>query len=120
MNMMQKKVAARSMTVNALAEVLESLSAVQFGDANFAVLQEVDGQEVWTEISVKAKSFTDTKVSPAFDPFEVAQVWQEEKQMKEEARAQKAKEKAEKIARDEAAREEKRKAKEQAQAKEDE
>ena len=114
MNTMEKKVAARSMTLNALADVLESLSAVQFGDANFAVLQEVDGQEVWTEISVKAKSFTDTKVSPAFDPFEVAQVWQEEKQMKEDAKAAKAKEKAEKIARDTAAREEKRKAKEKA------
>lgn len=112
MNQMEKKMAARKLTVEALAEVLESLAAVQFGDANFAVLQEVDDQEVWTEISVKAKAFTATKVSPAFDPFEVAQVWQEEKAMKAEKADTKAREKAAKIARDEAAREEKRKAKE--------
>ena len=32
-------------TMEQLRAVLEELAAVQFGDANFAVLQEVDGQE---------------------------------------------------------------------------
>lgn len=112
MNQMEKKVAARALTIDALHDVLEALAAVQFGDANFAVLQEVEGQEVWTEISVKAKAFTDTKVTPAFDPFVAALDWQDEKAMKAKAKEDKAREKAAKIARDEKAREEKRKAKE--------
>ncbi len=116
MNTMEKKIAARALTINALSATLENLAAVQFADGSFAVLQEVEGQEIWTEITVKAKAFTPTKVSPAFDPFEVAQVWQEEKQIKAEAKAAKAKEKAAKIARDEAIREEKRKAKEAKEA----
>lgn len=114
MNSMEKKVAARSATVNALMQVLNGLDAVQFGDANFAVLQEIDGQEIWTEISVKAKSFTDTKVSPAFDPFVTAQEWQEEKELKAREKETKRKEKEAKIARDEAEREAKRKTKEKA------
>ncbi len=113
MNMLEKKMAARAKTIESLHDVLESLAAVQFGDASYAVLQEIEGQEIWTEITIKAKSYTATKVSPAFDPFEVAQVWQEEKQMKETAKAEKAKEKAAKIARDTAAREAKKKKEEE-------
>ena len=112
MNQMQKKLAARAATLAALQDILTQLDAVQFGDASFAVLQEIEGQEVWTEITVKAKSFTPTKCNPAFDPFEVAQEWQEDKAQKEQEAAAKAKEKAAKIARDQAAREAKRKAKE--------
>ena len=97
MNTMEKKIAARSATVNALMQTLNGLDAVQFGDANFAVLQEIDGQEIWTEIS--------------FDPFEVAQEWQEEKELKAREKEAKRKEKEAKIARDEAEREAKRKAK---------
>lgn len=96
MTMMEKKIAARAATLAALQEVLTQLDAVQFGDASFAVLQEIDGQEIWTEISVKSKSYTATKVSPAFDPFEAAEVWKEETAMKEKAKADRAAEKARK------------------------
>lgn len=111
MNQMEKKLAARTLTVDALSKALEELAAVQFGDASFAVLQEIEGQEVWTEITIKAKAFTPTKVSPAFDPFEVAEEWKAEKEAKAQEKADKAKAKADKIARDKAAREAKRKAK---------
>lgn len=113
MNQLQKKIAARALTIAQLQEILEELAAVQFGDASFAVLQEVEGQEIWTEISVKAKAFTPTKTAPAFDPFEVAEEWKADKEADAQKKAEKAKAKAEKIARDEARREAKRKAKEE-------
>lgn len=104
MNAMQKKIAARAATISALSQILEELAAVQFGDASFAVLQNVEGQEIWTEISVKAKAFTPTKTSPEFDPFVAAEEWKTDKEIKAKEKAEKAKEKAAKIARDEARR----------------
>jgi len=93
MTMMEKKLEARRRTLEALTAALESLDAVQFGDAEFAVLQEVDGQEIWTSITVQSKSYTATKVSPAFDPFEVAEIWKEEKATKAKAKAEREAEK---------------------------
>ena len=80
MTMMEKKIAARAATLAALQDILTQLDAV----------------EIWTEISVKSKSYTATKVSPAFDPFEAAEVWKEETAMKEKAKADRAAEKARK------------------------
>lgn len=113
MNQLQMKVAARAKTMEQLRAVLEELAAVQFGDANFAVLQEVDGQEIWTEISVKAKAFTPTKTSPEFDPFVAAEEWKADKEADAMKKAEKAKAKEEKIARDAARREAKRKEREE-------
>ena len=93
MTMMEKKLEARRRTLEALTAALQSLDAVQFGDAEFAVLQEVDGQEIWTAITVTSKSYTAIKVSPAFDPFEVAEVWKEEKATKANAKADREAEK---------------------------
>lgn len=106
MNAMEKKNTARNMTINLLTAALEENAAVQFGDASYAILQTLeDGTEIWTEITVKSKA-------AAFDPFEVAQEWAEEKKIKEAEKAEKAKEKAAKIARDKARREAKEKDKE--------
>ncbi len=104
MNTMEKKNAARAMTMTAFAKALEDAAAVQFADSSFAVLQEVEGQEIWVEITFKSKSYTPTKVSPAFDPFEVAQAWQEDKAIKAKEKAEKAKEKERKLAAAEAKR----------------
>jgi len=98
MTQMDMKRTARSLTVNSLAAVLEELGAVQFADASYAVLQEVDGQEVWTEITVKAKSFTPTKTSPAFDPFVTAEEWKTDKEIKAKEKEEKEKAKAAKLA----------------------
>ena len=82
MNANEIKTTARNMTLSALLEVLQSLDAVQFADNSYAVLQNVGEQEVWTEITVKSKNWKDTKTSTAFDPFEAAEVWKQEKEIK--------------------------------------
>ena len=98
MNANEIKANARQMTIAALLPVLQANDAVKFADASFAILQEVDGQEVWTEVTVKSKAYKPTKVSPAFDPYEVAAAWEEENKVKAGVKAVKAAEKAAKVA----------------------
>ena len=86
------------MTIAAIMPSLMENDAVKFADASFAILQNVDGQEVWTEVSVKTKAYKPTKVSPAFDPFEAAEAWEAEKKVKADNKAAKEAEKAAKIA----------------------
>lgn len=98
MNSVEVKSTARANTVALLQPVLDANAAVQFGDASWAVLQNIEGQEVWCEITVKTKAYKATKVTPEFDPFEVAEAWKAEKKMKAEEKEAKAAEKAKKIA----------------------
>lgn len=98
MNSVEIKSTARANTVALLQPVLDANAAVQFGDASWAILQNVDGQEVWVEISVKTKAYKATKVTPEFDPFVAADAWKEEKKIKADEKAAKAAEKARKIA----------------------
>lgn len=98
MNMNEMKVAARQMTIAALMDALMGNEAVKFADGSFAILQEVEGQEIWTEVSVKSKAWKDTKVSKAFDPFAAAQEWEEDKKIKAGVKAAKEAEKAAKLA----------------------
>lgn len=91
------KSTARANTIAKLNDVFTQYDAVQFADGSWAILEIVDGQEVWCEISVKSKAFKPTKISPIFDPYEVAEQWKEEKEIKEKAKAEKAKEKAAKV-----------------------
>ena len=97
MNANEIKTAARNLTVNAIMEALTANEAVQFADASFAILQTIDGQEVWTEVTVKSKAYKPTKVSPAFDPYEVAEAWKQEKEIKAKEKAEKEAEKAKKV-----------------------
>jgi hypothetical protein len=98
MNATEIKNAARNAIIAALRDTLEEQVAVQFADASWAILQTIDGQEVWVEVSVKTKAYKPTKVSPAFDPYEAAEAWQEEKRIKAEEKAAKDAEKAKKVA----------------------
>ncbi len=98
MNANEMKAAARQMTIEALMPVLMDNDAVKFADGSFAILQNVDGQEIWTEVSVKSKAYKPTKVSPAFDPYEVAEAWEAEKKIKADNKAAKEAEKAAKVA----------------------
>ena len=98
MNANEIKSTARANTVALLSDVFEANAAVQFADASWAILQEVDGQEVWTEVTVKSKAYKPTKVSPAFDPYEVAEAWKAEKEMKAAEKKAKEEEKARKLA----------------------
>jgi len=98
MNMNEMKATARQMTIAAIMPSLMENDAVKFADGSFAILQTVDGQEVWTEVTVKSKAWKDTKVSKAFDPFEAAQEWEAEKKVKADNKAAKEAEKAAKVA----------------------
>ena len=98
MNMNEMKATARQMTIAAIMPSLMENDAVKFADGSFAILQTVDGQEVWTEVTVKSKAWKDTKVSKAFDPFEAAQEWEAEKKIKADNKAAKEAEKAAKVA----------------------
>lgn len=98
MNANEIKSTARQMTIAAIMPALEENDAVKFADASFAILQTVDGQEVWTEVTIKSKAYKPTKVSPAFDPYEVAAEWEAEKKIKADAKAAKEAEKAAKVA----------------------
>ena len=98
MNANEIKSTARQMTIAAIMPSLQENDAVKFADGSFAILQTVDGQEVWTEVSVKSKAWNDTKVSKAFDPYEKAAEWEAEKKIKADNKAAKAAEKAAKIA----------------------
>jgi len=106
MNANEIKSTARQMTIAAIMPVLEENDAVKFADASFAILQTVDGQEVWTEVTIKSKAYKPTKVSPAFDPYEVAEAWEAEKKIKADAKAVKEAEKAAKVAKAKAKKEE--------------
>ena len=75
MNANEIRTAAKEATINTLAPALKNIQAIRFSDNQWAVRQEVDGQEVWVEISIKTKNFKDTKVSPAFDPYTEIQKW---------------------------------------------
>ena len=94
MNANEIKSTARQMTIEAIMPALMENDAVKFADASFAILQTVDGQEVWTEVTVKSKAYKDTKVSKAFDPFEAAEAWEAEKKVKADNKAAKEAEKA--------------------------
>ena len=97
MNANEIKSTARQMTIEAIMPALMENDAVKFADASFAILQTVDGQEVWTEVTVKSKAYKDTKVSKAFDPFEAAEAWEAEKKVKADNKAAKEAEKAAKV-----------------------
>ena len=98
MNANEMKSTARQMTIAAIMPSLMENDAVKFADGSFAILQTVDGQEIWTEVSVKSKAFKDTKVAKAFDPFEKAQEWETERKIKADAKAARDAEKAAKVA----------------------
>ena len=93
MNATEMKNTARNATVNAMMETLNALEAVQFADNAWAILQEVEGQEIWTSVEVKTKQYKPTSTTEAFDPYEKAAEWQEEKRIKAENAAIKAAEK---------------------------
>ena len=69
---------ARQNVVSALMPVFLDLdSPTKIGDGEYAVRQEIDGQEVWTSIKVTVKAWKDTKVNKAFDAREAAEKYNE-------------------------------------------
>ena len=72
----------------------------QVGDFTFAFSCPVDGEERWAEVNIVAKNNKDTATSNAYNPFEKAQEWKEEKEIKAKETADKKK--AEKISKSKA------------------
>lgn len=98
MNANEMKTTARQMTIAAIMPSLLDNDAVKFADGSFAILQTVDGVEIWTSVEVKSKAWKDTKVSKAFDPYIAAEEWEAEKRIKADNKAAKEAEKAAKVA----------------------
>lgn len=89
MNANEMKTIARENVVALLKDVLDDNEAVRFADSSYAILQEVDGQEIWVEVSVKTKAYKATKAYDAFDPYVAQQKWQEESELKAAEKAAK-------------------------------
>lgn len=98
MNSVEMKATAKQNTIAAIMPVLVENHAIKFGDGKYAIRQEVEGQEIWTEVSVKTKAFKDTKVSKAFNPHEAAEEYEAERRIKADNKAIKEAEKAAKLA----------------------
>lgn len=104
MNSVEMKNTVRTNTANLLTEIFEANAAVQYDDFAWAILHEVDGQEIWSSIEIKSKAWKPTKTTAAFDPYEAAAAWQEDKRIaaekaelrKVEREAKKSKKKSEK------------------------
>lgn len=99
----QIKENAKLNVLNALKEFYESMGAEMVGNVAY-IPQTVDGIEVWVEIKLTTKQWTNTKVADAFDPFVAREAYEAEQKIKEEEKAIKAKEKEAKIARSNAKR----------------
>ena len=97
MNANTMKITARDMTAALLTDVFVNNGAIQFADGSWAIRQIVDNQEIWTEITVKSKTWAATTRSEAFNPIEAADAWKRDKEMKAKEKAEKEAEKATKV-----------------------
>ena len=71
----------------------------QYGDFEIAVPVEIEGEgEFWAKVSVVCGQIKDTASSKAFDPFVAQADWKEDKATKARLAEEKAKAKAEKLA----------------------
>ena len=74
-------------------------SGEQYAGYAVAIPVTLDGQAYWGCITIPWGPSTDTKKTPAFDPFEKQKDWLSDKKFKKEEAERKAKAKAEKIER---------------------
>ena len=84
--------------VNVLTELsakLEELGAEMVGNVVY-IPQTIGEQEVWVEVKLTTKQYTDTKVSKAFDPFVAREEYEAEQEIKRAEAEAKAKAKADK------------------------
>ena len=83
MNQNQMKIAARETTAEMLNDFFTSHNAIQFADGSWAIAQNIEGQKIWTEITIKSKAFMPTRAHDEFNPYDAAEKWQAEKKRKE-------------------------------------
>lgn len=83
---------------NAVAATTLPDGAIQIGDYSYAVPTTVDGELRYAVMTYTAKNNKPTATAEAFDPEAVRSVWLAEKELKEQAVAEKAAEKERKAA----------------------
>ena len=82
-----------------LDSVLSELGAVPYGDDfHMAVPVQVDGITVFVKVEMTCANWYDTKTSKAFDPQALHEAYLEERRLAEEKKEEKARKKAEKLA----------------------
>lgn len=89
------KATAKVNVLGALSDKLEELGAEMVGNVAY-IPQTIGGQEVWVEVKLTTKQYTDTKVSKAFDPFVAREEYEAEQEIKRAEAEAKAKAKADK------------------------
>ena len=95
MTMAQIKAAAKEKVFNALAQKYEELSGEVIG-SNAYIPVTIGDQELWVEVKLTSKQYTDTKVSKAFDPFVAREAYEADLTIKRAEAAAKEKAKADK------------------------
>lgn len=89
------KATAKANVLSELSAKLEKLGAEMVGNVAY-IPQTVGEQEVWVEVKLTTKQYTDTKVSKAFDPFIAREEYEAEQAIKAAEAEAKAKAKADK------------------------
>lgn len=97
MNTNTMKTVARDMTASLFTDVFAANGAKQFEDGSWAILQTVNGQEIWTAVTIQSKIWYPTKTAQPFNPDYAAEEWQADKAIKAKEKAEKEKAKAEKV-----------------------
>ena len=98
MNTNEVRAAVREYVMGQMEDFLHESGAIQFEDATWAIPVSVDGMTVYAEVSVKTKSWKDTKTAPAFNPETAIKKWEADKEEKARKEAEKAAERAAKKA----------------------
>lgn len=79
--------------------ILSELGAVPFGDDfHVAIPVQVDGITVYVKVEMTCANWYDTKTSKAFDPSALHEAYLEERRIAEAKKEEKARKKAEKLA----------------------
>lgn len=89
------KATAKVEVAEMLKETLTAANAEMVGLTGYIPLT-IGDQEVWVEVKLTTKNWTDTKVSKAFDPFVAREEYETEQEIKRADAERKAKEKEEK------------------------
>lgn len=89
------KATAKAQVLEMLQGTLDTANAEMVGNTGYIPLT-VGGQEVWVEVKLTTKNWTDTKVSKAFDPFVARENYETEQAIKKAEAEAKAKAKADK------------------------
>lgn len=92
----QTKVKNDGMSV--LKGILDEVGAVQFGDFEYAIPVEIEGETRWARIKMTCGQLADTVKLPKFDPFLAYDEWQADLEYKATVKASKEKAKADKLA----------------------